>query len=430
MTNREIAEYTLEKLVAGGADGASVGVSRGSTDELNIDGGEFSLMRTLFNSGLSMKALIGGRKGNAAINQLDKESIDAAVESCLASAKSGKPDEAERIAPGIGEHSFEDGPSEPDTALLYDRMRELIDDVEREYPKIMLEQVIASFDYAESLYMNTNGTVFTSRSGDYGMSSMFSAHDGERSSSFSGFDSCMYTLDRRFIDLDTHRTMLENAVRSLDTRAVSGKRVGEVIFTPNCFANFIGSIIGNFMSDSVIIDKTSPWLDKLGTQVASEGLSVSTIPLDPRIIGGERFSGGFLSENMDYIKNGILQGFALGDYGAQKTGFARAKNQSMNLWVKPGEKSLDDIVSGIEYGLIVDRFSGGDPAQNGDFSGVAKNSFLIEHGRITDAVSETMISGNLAELVRNLVAVSRETANDGLSIMPWVAFGGITISGK
>jgi len=133
---------------------------------------------------------------------------------------------------------------------------------------------------------------------------------------------------------------------------------------------------------------------------------------------------------MDYIKDGVLQGFALGDYGAQKTGFARAKNQSMNLWVKPGEKSLDDIVSGIEYGLIVDRFSGGDPAQNGDFSGVAKNSFLIEHGRITDAVSETMISGNLAELVRNLVAVSRETANDGLSIMPWAAFGGITISGK
>ena len=82
MNKREIAEYTLDKLMKSGAEGASVGVSQGSTDELNIDGGEFSLMRTLFNSGLSMKAIVGGRKGNAAINRLARESIDAAIENC------------------------------------------------------------------------------------------------------------------------------------------------------------------------------------------------------------------------------------------------------------------------------------------------------------------------------------------------------------
>ena len=116
MNKREIAEYTLDKLTKLGAQGASVGVSHGSTDELNIDGGEFSLMRTLFNSGLSMRAIVDGKKGNAAINRLDRESVDAAIESCIAAARSGKADPAERIAPGAGEHSFEDGPLQPDTA--------------------------------------------------------------------------------------------------------------------------------------------------------------------------------------------------------------------------------------------------------------------------------------------------------------------------
>src|SRR5699024_2332273 len=144
---------------------------------------------------------------------------DAAIENCIAAAKSGKPDSAERIAPGVGEHSFEDGPQQPDTALLYDRMREYIEDVRKDYPLTMLEQVIAQFDHEESLYMNTNGTVFNSIGGEYGIEAMFSAHDGERSSSFCGFGASMYDLDRRIIDMDLHRNTLEGAVKSLATRS-------------------------------------------------------------------------------------------------------------------------------------------------------------------------------------------------------------------
>ena len=46
------------------------------------------------------------------------------------------------------------------------------------------------------------------------------------------------------------------------------------------------------------------------------------------------------------------------------------------------------------------QFSGARPAENGDFSGVAKNSYYIEKGKVQFPVSETMVSGNLAELVK------------------------------
>ena len=430
MTNREIAEYTLDRLKKAGADGASVGVSRGSTDELNVDGGEFSLMRTLFNSGLSMKALVDGKKGNAAINRLDKDAIDEAVASCIASARSGKPDEAERIAPCAGEHDFASGAEEPDLPLLYDRMQEMLDGIRQDYPTVMIEQAIVTFDRAEGVYMNTNGTVFTSRSGDYGLSNEFSAHEGELASSFNGYGWNMYDLNRPFLELDRHRELLDASARSVHTRPIEGKFVGPVVMTPGFLGNFLGSVIGNFLSDSVIIDGTSLWLDQLGKQVASAGLNVSSIPLDPRIVDGERFSGGFLSENMDYLVDGVLQSFALGDYASRKTGYARAKNQSMNLWVKPGEQSLEELIRGIDRGLLVDRFSGGEPAQNGDFSGVAKNSFLIENGKIAGAVSETMVSGNFCDILNRLVGISRETVCDGGSVLPWAVFGGVTISGK
>ena len=70
-------------------------------------------------------------------------------------------------------------------------------------------------------------------------------------------------------------------------------------------------------------------------------------------------------------------------------------------------KSFDPLTE--EYS---NRFSGGMPGVNGDFSGVAKNSFLIENGKVTTPISETMISGNLAEMLNSIIAVSADTVCD------------------
>ena len=54
----------------------------------------------------------------------------------------------------------------------------------------------------------------------------------------------------------------------------------------------------------------------------------------------------------------------------------------------------------------------------------------IENGKITCALSETMISGNLGDLLKNVVAISAEVVCDGTSVLPYAAFGGVTVSGK
>ena len=100
-----------------------------------------------------------------------------------------------------------------------------------------------------------------------------------------------------------------------------------------------------------------------------------------------------------------------------------------NIAVKPGDKPFAALISGIERGVLVCRFSGGEPANNGDFSGVAKNSFLIENGKITAPVSETMISGNMAEMLNAIRGFSKETVCDGSSVLPYAAFDGVTVSG-
>ena len=98
--------------------------------------------------------------------------------------------------------------------------------------------------------------------------------------------------------------------------------------------------------------------------------------------------------------------------------------------VDAGDKTLDEVISTVNKGIIMGGFSGGEPGVNGDFSGVAKNSFLIENGKIKCALSETMVNGNLAEMFNNIRAISKEQICDGGSVLPYIAVDGIVISGK
>ena len=56
--------------------------------------------------------------------------------------------------------------------------------------------------------------------------------------------------------------------------------------------------------------------------------------------------------------------------------------------------------------------------------------FLIENGKITGALSETMFSANLAQMLQNVRQISKQTLCDGCFVLPWVKIGGITVSGK
>ena len=130
------------------------------------------------------------------------------------------------------------------------------------------------------------------------------------------------------------------------------------------------------------------------------------------------------------IYRGVLNSFLLGLYGSKKTGLQRSVNNGGAYVVVPGSKSLNELLAGIKKGVLLCRYSGGRPSRNGDFSGIAKNSFYIENGEIKYPLSETMISGNLASLFMNISAISSERISYGSTVLPWISASGVTISGK
>lgn len=427
-----IASSAIEALTSRGADMACATAAYTETREFNVDGGEFSLFRTLFDNSLSLTGFVEGKKGSAAVNHFDDESIASAAESCLAAAAAAQSDENWELGPDVGYKYFEDGAIEADMELFFFRCSELVDTVKRDFPKIMMEQMIVAHESIHEVYANTNGSCFERRSGSYNFMMMFSGHEGDKGSSFFGANFVTDDLSKPFVEQGSLRRDLGDVQRQIYTIPVSGKFEGTVLTPPGCLGNVLYYALGTFADGSAVCEGTSIWKDKLGKKVADDGLTIALAPGSSEIVCGQRWTAdGYLSEDFNLIENGVLKSFIMNKYFANKSGFERSGNTSIqNMVIPAGDTPLEDIIKGIDRGLLVGRISGGKPASAGDFSMVAKNSFLIENGRIGEAVSEVMINGNLAELLNNIRGISCEKEPDGGTSLPWIAFDGVTISGK
>ena len=426
-----IAQKVQDEIKNAGITKARFSVEETETQEFNMENGEFSLYRTLFDKELAMTIFPEQKKGSASTNKLDNASIKAAVASALASTESATPDEAYDIAPQQENKVFEAGVYEPDMDKLFERTREFAEDIKKEFPKIQVMLMMVSHKKSHEIYRNTNGTEFEEFYGSYNLVVEFSANEGEKTTSLNYASIRMKSLDKPFMEMGAIRRKLADTVKQLDVKPMEGKFEGTVVLMPECTEEFLGYIYSNFISDSVVLEKTSIWLDKLGEQVADPRISVAFDPMHEKIVSRERYTyDGFASEPEDFIKDGILSSFKTSLYVANKSGVKPAKNTSGCMVMQPGDVSFEDIIKNTKQGLLLGGFSGGQPGANGEISGVAKNSFLIEDGKITDAVNEVMITGNLADMIKNVVAISKETLAEGTSVMPYLAVDGVVVSGK
>ena len=428
---KETALYALDMLRQAGADDAQVSVAKGEVEEFNVDSGEFSLIRSVFSSSISLKAIKDSKKGTISINSLDKAEIAEAAKDCVQAAENGAEDPAVCIAKKEENMDFRQGALAGDKGRFFDSVIKFTEDLAREFPQIMLEQLIAQYSCGKHVIANTNGVCFTEEDGSYLVSVMYSAHDGERATSFNYFDLETLDPDADLMSLGMARTMFRRAVAELDAEPFSGKFVGTAVFSPLCLTDVIGVITGSFAGDFALIEGTTPWKNKLGQKVASDCFTLRVIPDDPRVICGEKITAdGYRAKNYTIINKGVLESYCLTEYGANRTGLPRAGSTSGCVEVLPGETPFNELIAGIQQGILVCRFSGGEPAANGDFSGVAKNSFLIENGKISYPLTETMISGNFADMLLKVEGISAETLCDGSGSLPYAAFGNVTVSGK
>jgi len=427
----EAAELILAEVKAIGADEGETWVSRSALTEVYYELGKVSMVRTVFSDKVSLKLLKDKRKGSTTLNSFAPQDIRLAVLEAWQAAQSAAPDEAEGIAELEENLSFSAGEEQPDLDAMYGQLEQLLKDVRQDFPKISFDSIGIEHNFGEKLYANTNGVRLSERRGLYQLSNMFMAKEDGKTSSFNYFATVYENPADRVCDENRVRRLLDESQRQIETEQFAGSFEGDLVITPGCLENILYYVADTYLEDGALISGTSPWKDKIGEQVASPLINFELVAEHPELPGTSMLNGdGYVAENMPLIEQGVLKNFSLSRYGAARTGLPRSKNSGGTYVLGNGDTPLEEVISEVERGILMGRFSGGNPGPAGDLSGVAKNSFLIENGRITKPLSEVMISGNLADMLRNTVAVSQERENSGYWLLPWIRVKGVTISGK
>jgi len=425
----ETADYALNALKEKGFDRVEAVAVRTAKEEVSLEAGEIGLLRSVQETSLSLSGIVTHRRGSVTIGDVSRDSVNAAVDTVVHLAGSGEPDEAHDISPFQGSREFRKGADMPDTHLMLERLEDFRSHVFESFHGLILRRATMTFHSILKHYLNSNGTDLHSKTGHYTLSTVFASKEGSRTSSFNYTHVSASALDRPIQDFANLNVLMRQTTEQVNAREFDGKFTGSIILTPESLNDFLKNLC-LFIGNPALIRGTSIFQGSLNRTVSDSSLSLRSMPVyDVLSEGCFITDDGFVAENTTLIEKGVLRSFLLNLYGSRKTGFPRAGSTGGFPVVDPGSSTLEEMVRSVDRGVMLCRFSGDDMSAGGDFSGLAKNSYYIEDGKILYPVKNVMVSGNLRDMLMDIRTVSSERTNMGFALLPWVLAEGARVSG-
>lgn len=426
-----IAELALSELKKLKADEAQVQVSFSEAHELNIESNHLSLLRTTVDQNISIKSLFNHREAVLQSNQLGSDQVKELAAKSYELAKSS-PEDKNKSLPGIVEKKeFLKSTLSADLDWMYLTFEKLLNEVQEKFPKIILEGAVLKHVNSQKVLQNSKGSHFSEAKTYYEGFVMFTAKEGGKSSSFNytGFvlpDTVVQDKEFNILDFNGLRELFQQASEQIEVKKVSEKFVGDIVITPHCLEDFI-HYWTSFVSSERMLKKNSPWQNSQNQKIASDKL---TLICEPNYFPIHRAwtDDGLSVQAESIIEAGVLKNYLVNHYAAKKLNLETSRSSGVSYRVKPGQKTLTELIKSTQRGVLLCRYSAGNPAENGDISGVAKNSYYIENGQIQYPLGETMVSGNLLSMIQNIKDLSSEVLNSGSSELPWIKIGGVGVS--
>jgi PmbA protein len=253
-----------------------------------------------------------------------------------------------------------------------------------------------------------------------------------------------YTVARRLSDLEPPASVGQQAAERV-LRRLGAKRIATceapVIFDPVTAPSLLGHL-SSCINGYAVYRQTSYLAGKLGEAVATSSMTVIDDGTRPGGLGSKPFDGeGLQTRRTVVVDHGRLSSYLLDSYSARKLEMQSTGNAtrgagsppsagSTNLWLEPGQQSLDEIVASTQRGLLVTELIGmGFNPVTGDYSRGAAGLW-IENGEIVGPVEELTIAGNLAEMLMDIDAIGSDLLWRGSTASPSVRISKMMIAGE
>ena len=396
--------------------------------------------------GAGLRVLVNGRMGLAFTTDLSEQALVILAQAAVTNARNTEPDVFHSVParPSAAYRSVEI--YDPDMVALTEKEKiDRVTAMEREAfavdPRIKrIRKASASFSESETLIMNTNGANVSYRGTAASSSIEAVAEDNGDSQAGSDFD--VNRFYRKLLIEEVGRRAARKALGLLGARHIYSVKV-PVILEAEVAGEFLSIMSSGFSSENVQ-KKKSLFIGRLDKEVASPLITVvddglldgglGTAPSDDETVPMKRKT---------VIEKGRLAMFLYNTYTANKDktvstgngmrgGFKGSPSVGVtNLYIEPGQHSLNELMSSASRGLLVTEIMGAHTANpiSGDFS-VGATGFWIEHGQKAYPVREITIAGNILDLMKNVDAVGNDLRFSGRIGSPSLRVKEISVAGK
>ena len=441
----DLLQYAVKQVETLGARDAEAYGAINNESEVSIENNDVKQAKSQRTSSIGIRVVLNGSIGFYSTNNLAKSKIKEAAAMAIRVAHAS-PKNMHNVLPSKSKSKskslrgiYDRNADSFQTLDAVRRADEMLKSAKSYDSRVSVDSGNFSAEVTMHALANSNGIELREKASIFSWSIMGMAIEDSEISSFDyQVGGSHYIKD---IDVCNSATeFAQTVVNSLGTRKIEESFKGEMLLTPMAANEMIEEIIAHAINSDAVQKKASHFAGKIGKEVASDLLTVEDDATNVEGLNASSFDreGVFHRRNV-VIEKGILKKFLYNTHTASKDGVRSTGNaggstsspptvSTTNFLVKPMRSSVDTLVSEIDKGIIISRFSGNVNPVNGDFSGVVKGGRLVMNGTIRHAVREVMVAGNVFEALRRLNGISSERKTIYGSILPYMRFDGISFT--
>ena len=437
----------LQKAKAAGIEPAEVYYVSGESFRAMCQQGMINNYTVNASRGLSLRGIYGGKMGYASTQAFDEDASSQLISGVIESAELTEDESVQEIYAGDGNYPVIETFAPELESVTAEEKLNYIRRAEEALLKCDKRVVATTYNMISTSsscvrLVNSLGLDLTARDNFIFTYLSALAKDGDKTAS-----GAKLIAGRRFdaenAELSAKKAS-EEALFMLNAEPVQSGSY-RAIFDPYAMSDML-SVFSAIFSAENTQQNMSLLGGREGEKVASDVVSIIDDPLLPGGFDSRAFDDeGVASRTKSVVECGVLKTLlhnlkTARKAGVESTGNARRGGYSApvrvapsNFFIKPGEKTLEELMGGMGDGIVITSVSGlhaGANFMSGDFSLIAEG-YLVKDGRKAQAVDRITVAGNFYDLLKSIRAVGCDLTFPDSSIgSPSVDVGEIQISGK
>ncbi len=365
---------------------------------------------------LRVRVVSGGRVAVAATNDFSPEGASAAAASALEMTSVAPVDP---LFPGLA--PARPVPERPDA---YDEATASITPEARAQAVVALIAMCPDGSRAAGAYetmasevavANTQGQFCWAPSTQASLTTVVTGNDGG-----SGFAE---SFAERTASLDPEAIGLRASDKALASRSPRDLEPGRytVVLEPSAVSTVVGFLAWVGFGGRALAEGRSCFSGKQGQPVAAQSVTIYDDATSPGTLGLPFDFEGVPHRRVDLIDHGVFIDAVYDmrtakQVGTSTTGHALPPPNPegpfpLNLFMEPGDASLEDMIAATDLGVLVTRFHYSNivhPVESTITGMTRDGTFLIEHGEIARPVKNLRFTQSILEALTNTTMIGRE----------------------